>query len=113
MSVNSKRLRASIPSFNNTTKYSYNVTDGKFDLTNHKSFGVQVILTGNSIQGSITVIMSDDGVTWGDFATATAFTQAGSYFIGGDANHSFYAVKVISTDTDPVVAEIIGVAKEN
>lgn len=113
MSVNSKRLRASIPAFNNTTKYSYNVTDGKFDLTNHKSFGIQVVLAGTSIQGSITIIMSDDGVNWNDFAAATNFTQAGSYMFGGDALHSHYAVKVISTDTDNVTTEIYGVAKEN
>jgi hypothetical protein len=108
MSVNSKRLRSSIPSFNNTTVYS-----DVFDLTNHKAYGLQVVLAGSSIEGNVSLEQSNNGVNWAAVASATNFTAAGSLFFAGDFNHMFLRVKLVSTDTDAVVGEIYGIGKES
>ena len=106
MGMNSIRIRDSISAFNNTTRYSKT-----FDMTNHLNIGVQVVLAGSSIQGTVTLEHSSDGSNWGSFATGTAFSAAGSVFIGGSFSHNFARVAVTSTDTDNVTAEIYGVGK--
>lgn len=108
MGMNSLRLRASIPSFNNTTV----VTSG-FDVTNHASVGLQLVLTGTSITGSARLQISEDGVTWGDVASSSQnYTAAGSIFWGIPVYNSKVRISVISGDTDAVVGEVYGVAKE-
>lgn len=114
MSVNSKRLRTTITSFNNTTVYSSGYIDGQYDLTNHKTYAFTVVLAGTSITGSVKIQHSDDGTTWGDVASSSQnYSAAGGLFFEGTANHALYRVALISGDTDAVTAEIYGVAKEN
>lgn len=73
-------------------------TSYKFTADHHKVISVQAVWTVTTVSATVTLQLSNDNVTWDNFATATAITANGNVSWYLDAKDALY-VRVIYTHT--------------
>ena len=92
------------PSFNNTTQALDNM-----DITNHKSVGVTVKVSGANAAGTVKLQWSIDGITWEDVpavlgaVTATWTTAATKHLYANNLPLCLIRCFATSTDANPWV----------